>query len=172
MNNAFLMVSLLEVQGRVLIRAVNLRVTISALGVVIGNLRWIAKGAAAAVRPRVALHAQERLVLDKQVILNRAMRIVADSAILSHGRMLECERPDLIRMASEACLRHGFLSEQSIRPAVRIMATAASDLPLLKRMVGGHLALDFLVFVAVEADIRLGGSVEFTLLALQLRLER
>jgi len=54
------------------------------------------------MRSGMTFHADERLTLAEQVVLDRAVRIVADGAVLRDRRMLESERPYLIRMALEA----------------------------------------------------------------------
>jgi len=58
------------------------------------------------MRPGMALQTQERLTLDKQLVLNRAVRAVTYRAILRDGWVLEREWSDLIRMALVARFGH------------------------------------------------------------------
>ena len=79
---------------------------------------------------RMTLLAQQRTRGDQELLVVRAVRRVAVDATVAHRRMLEQERPALLRVAGVADLVHAVGLEQRLgRAAVRIVTIDAATRP-------------------------------------------
>ena len=106
-------------------------------------------------RHGVALLAQHRDRRDQQGLLVGTVHVVAVEAVFAHRRVLEQERPALLRVAGVAGLvdRVG-LQQRLGDAAVRIVAIGAGDLPFRQRHVRAAVELGADVLVAGRARPR------------------
>ena len=103
---------------------------------------------------RVTLLAQERQRRDEQLLVIRAVRLVAVQAALAHRRVLPQERAALLRVTAGAELIHVVAAQQRIgRRAVRVVTVDAGDLPLEQRHVRALAELGALRGVTAEAGL-------------------
>ena len=103
----------------------------------------------------MALETKIRVPRHKHLVVDRAVRIVTSGAAFAHRFMLEHKRTALRCVALTAGV---VLGEQRRSAAshrwtfMRIVATAATHLPVQHRVAVGQLELSALVQVALEAD--------------------
>src|SRR4051812_31583144 len=118
-----------------------------------------AGGAAAVAGRLVALLAQERRACLQEVVVIRAVRVVANGAVLLHRLVRAHEGPALLHVAAVASLVDAVLDERLLaRRAVCVVAVGARDLALAHRMV--RLAVDR------HAELRMAGEAHIGLLGL------
>ncbi len=115
---------------------------------------------AAVARRLVALLAQERRALPEEVRGGRAVRVVADRAVLLHRLVRAHERPALLHVAGVAGVVHvvAHHHRRSYR-AVRVVAVGARHHAFAYGMARGPVDLHPLLLVAGEAHVRLGELV-------------
>ena len=105
-------------------------------------------------RPKSAWHrlAMARARCRQQALEIGAVRVVAVEAVFPDRRVLEQERPTLVRMAAIAHVVDAIGLEQRIRRrAVRIVAIDAAHLSFRQRHVRAHMELRARDLVAGEA---------------------
>ena len=104
----------------------------------------------------MALLAQERRILLQSCRIDRAVRVMAQGAVLGRRRMLPQERPALLRVAGVAGLIHRrFDQHAGAGRSMRTMAVAASHLAEAHRMRGRLGEVRPFLAVAFVADLRL-----------------
>lgn len=106
----------------------------------------------------VTLQAQVRAPLRQHLVVHSPVRIVARRATFAHRFMLEHERPPLLDVALRACVLvrcHREWSARCCLPFVRIMAIAATHLPVAHRMVVRQIKAPFHFQMAGEANLRI-----------------
>jgi len=105
----------------------------------------------------MTLLAEEGRTLLKQIVIHRAVRVVADRAILGDRLMVAHERSAFLHVARVAGFDDAIARQHLFAGgAVRIVAVGADDLAFLDRMVGRAVDLRALLLVAREAHFRLG----------------
>src|SRR6185503_7630787 len=124
-------------------------------------------GDVAAVAGRlVALLAEERRARLQQVVVHRAVRVVADRAVLLHRLVGAHERAALLRVAGVAGLVDAIAHQQLLAGgAVRVMAVGARDLAFPDRMAHRTVDLRALLLVAGGAHGRLRHAVAHLVVA-------
>lgn len=104
----------------------------------------------------VTLLAEEGRTLLQQIVINRAVRVVADRAILGDRLMVAHKRSALLHVARVAGFDNAIARQHLFAgTAVRIVAVGANDLAFLDRMVRRAVDLSALLFVARETHFRL-----------------
>src|SRR5688572_5802378 len=103
----------------------------------------------------VAFLAQEWRARLQQAGDGRAVRLVADRAVLLHRRMVMHERAALLHVAGEAGLVHAVAHELLRIAAVHVVARRARHLSLDDRVVHRPVHLHALLLVAGEAGVAL-----------------
>jgi len=112
----------------------------------------------------VAAQAKVRVALDEHFLIDRAMRIVANDAALTHRRMFKDEWPRLVAMTLRATFilpRHG----QSARrlenvAAMRVMALHAAHVAFDDRMMLRQIKLRVDVEMTLKAGSRIFARVD------------
>ena len=98
-----------------------------------GTTAFGMRGAGKAAMPGVAPQAEERRRLPQQVVGHRAVRLVADRAVLGHRRVRVGERSLLLRMALVAEQVDRLRLQVPLQLPVRIVAIGADHLAFLDR---------------------------------------
>src|SRR5258706_2128464 len=155
-----------ELRTRRVIRPVDLRVTVETAAVhqaIVGGAagrhvlrRQESRGVpeVRVVDRRVTLLTQERKRSDEQLLVIRAVRLVAVEAALRHGRVLPDEGPALLGVTAGAQLVHVVGLQQRLRGrAVRVVTVGAADLPLEQRHVRALREVGALLRVTGEAGL-------------------
>lgn len=158
--------------GRGIVGAVNLAVAVPAapaLGVIYATLTSRSAGDHATLAAqhknvppvwRMALVAQERWSQFQHVFHDGAVGVVASRAVFIDRLVTMHERSAFLHVALVAGFDHA-IAFQEFRPdrTVRVMAVGASNLAFEDRMARRPVDLNPFVFVAGEADLRLGELV-------------
>ncbi len=112
-------------------------------------------------RMEMTLSAKSRIGDFEQPVIDRAVRLMAGSAILHRRRMLPKKRPASLSMAHETGFINAWLNElRRIRSSVRVVAVRTGHLSFPERHVRGAHKLAFSLEVALTANFNLRPLVE------------
>ena len=100
--------------------------------------------------PFVALQAEERLILNQEIICYCPVRIVANGAVILNRSMTKDEWPLVTSMAVKTQIVGALAGVQF---TMRIMAIAAGHLAFLDRMMGREVGLSLLLLVTGVAKL-------------------
>ena len=112
-------------------------------------------------RMDMTFSAKSRIGDFEQPVIDRAVRLMAGSAILHRRRMLPKKRPASLGVAHETGFINAWLYElRRIRSPVRVVAVRTGHLSFPERHVRGAHKLAFSLEVALAAHLDLGALVE------------
>ena len=113
----------------------------------------------------MAVLAKERRARLQHSVNCRAVRVVADAAILGHRLVVMHERTTLLQVAGVAGFNHAGFDHLFRIVAVGVVAVRAADLAFEYRVARGLADLNPLFLVAGKANLRLGQLVAYVVMA-------
>ena len=114
----------------------------------------------------VTSETQKRFILFQEIIGNRSMRIVADTAVLGYRSMLKDEGSLKLGVAVVTEIIHGSLNDILFIGCMGIMTTAAFHFTFPDGVMGREVHLGLFFPVAPITEIGLFGLEQFSFLVL------